>query len=194
MNYFKKTIALLTMLSYFIFSISVNGALAQEREEEEALERSVTVGETTVEYVLPVPPDLQLTPPTFFSNPPIEARLRGVLTGEPSPFDGVIYNQASNAWMLAQIESIPRYFEAYSTALREQMITWTYLQIDEYNLRLATEMEDSRIQVNALERQLDSERRLRRRSILRPVAITASVCVLVGSLLGFGVGFHTVRN
>ena len=147
---------------------------------EAGTERTIVVGETTHTYVLPSPPTLQLTPPAILQNPPATARIYPIMTRELAPFNGVLFDGEASAWLTTEREMIPNYLETYSSAIRAQMVAWAYMELEQAHLRMATEQEDARLEINSLERQIESTRRLRRRSTLRPILLTGFIVLTVG--------------
>lgn len=160
---------------------------------ERGQQREIRVGETVHQYILPSPPHLQLTPPAILQNPPPAGRIYPLLRFEPAPFPGVIYNGELNAWLEAEREAAPEYLQVYSTAIQAEMTAWAYSELEQAHLQMATEQETSRLEINQLERQLDSAHRLRRRSMLRPILLT-SVIVLTLGIAGTTTGYIVGRN
>jgi len=175
------------------FSCSTMTTFAQEIETIAGGERTVVVGETHHNYILPLPPDLVLTPPTFMQNPPPGARIFPILRSEYAPFNGVLFNGEANAWIEAETTSAPQYVLTYGNAIRAQMTAWTYMELDQLQLSIATEREESRIMVASLERQIASTERLSRRSVLRPTLLTGFIVLILG-VVGTTSGFIIGRN
>ena len=164
----------------FCFVGSVRADETSPSPAEAGTERTIVVGETTHTYVLPSPPTLQLTPPAILQNPPSTARLYPLLARETAPFNGVLFNGDANAWLITEREMVPTYLSTYSSAIQAQMVAWAYMELEQAHLRMATEQEDARLEINALERQLQSTQRLRRRSTLRPILLTGFIVLTAG--------------
>jgi len=187
MKTFVEKFISLVLVVCLLMNYSPSLSMAQEET------RRVTVGETTVEYILPPVPELTLTPPRILLDPPATARLYAIEQGQPSPFQGILFSNDAAAWIGAEREMVPRYLQTYSEAITSQLVAWTYLQIDQANLRLATEMETSRLEINGLERQIEASRRLERRSRIRPVLITGLIVLSLGAV-GTVSGYIIGRN
>jgi len=173
----KKILAAIVALSLCLSTT----AYGQDPDLTQPGARSVTVGETTVTYVLPTPPTLTLTPPTILSNPPSDARLYPLMFREQAPYNGVLFNGPASAWLEAERTALPRYLAEYQNAITAQMVAWTYMELEQTNLRLATEREDGRIRQAALEREIALTRRLSRRSVLRPVLLVGFIVLTIGA-------------
>ena len=171
---FKNIINIITLLAYINISIVPNVVKAQPNITEH-----VTVGETTITYSLPRPPDLQLTPPTIFATPPEGARIHPMSLGGVAPYNGILFNGEAAAWLETEHESAPGYISQYGESIRAQMISWTYLQTREMNLQIATEREQSRIRIAGLQREIESNRRLERRNKIRPALITGLTVMIL---------------
>lgn len=189
----KKLIALFVSITLALTTISSVGYAQDIQQPPVGGERTIHVGETTSTYILPAPLDLHLTPPAILQNPPAGARIFPLLRGETAPFNGVLFNGEANAWLETERTSAPQYILQYGASIRAEMTAWTYMELDQLQLQLATEREEGRIRVASLERQIASIQRSSRRSVLRPVLLTGFIVLILGAV-GTTTGYIVGRN